>query len=127
MSLQGPACRPGAHRRFRGSCPQSPNYHLRFRLWETSHRFPFTDDLEFHLLELPKFTKSALELSSGLDSWLYFLRHMEQMDTGALPAALQQQPLVLRAVEELKMFAQNDVERERYEARRKPGSISTRQ
>jgi hypothetical protein len=41
------------------------------------------------------------------------------METAALPAALQRQPLVLRAVEELKMLAQNDVERERYEARRK--------
>jgi hypothetical protein len=41
------------------------------------------------------------------------------MDTAALPAALQQQPLVLRALEELQMLAQTDVERERYEARRK--------
>jgi len=98
--------------------PQVPDYHLRFRLLETSHGFPFTEDLEFHLLELPKFTKSAVELSSGVDIWLYFLRHAEKMDTEALPAALQQ-PLVLRALEELKMLAQTDVERERYEARRK--------
>jgi PD-(D/E)XK nuclease family transposase len=66
----------------------------------------------------PKFTRSADELSSGLDIWLYFLRHAEKMDTEALPAALQQ-PLVLRAVEELKMLTQTDLERERYEARRK--------
>jgi predicted transposase/invertase (TIGR01784 family) len=77
-----------------------------------------TDDLAFHLLELPTFTKSATELSSGLDVWLYFLRHAEKMDTEALPAALEQ-PLVRRALEELKMLSQTDVERERYEARRK--------
>jgi predicted transposase/invertase (TIGR01784 family) len=99
--------------------PQGQEYHLRFRLLETRHRFLFTDDLEFHLLELPKFTKSAEELSSSLDRWLYFLRHAEKMDTAAVPAALRQQPLVLRALEELKMLAQTDVERERYEARRK--------
>jgi predicted transposase/invertase (TIGR01784 family) len=99
--------------------PQVPDYQLRFRLLETGHGFPFTEALEFHLLELPKFTKSAVELSSSLDSWLYFLRHAEKMDTGAVPVALQQQPLVLRALEELKMLAQTDVERERYEARRK--------
>ena len=40
------------------------------------------------------------------------------MDTEAVPAALQQ-PLVLRALEELKMLMQTDLERERYEARRK--------
>jgi flagellar biosynthesis/type III secretory pathway protein FliH len=44
---------------------------------------------------------------------------MEKMDTGALPAPLRQQPMVLRAVEQLNMLAQDDVERERYEARRK--------
>ena len=77
-----------------------------------------TEDLEFHILELPKFTKSAGALTSGLDIWLYFLRHAEMMDTEAVPAALQQ-PLVLRALEELKMLTQTDLERERYEARRK--------
>jgi len=41
------------------------------------------------------------------------------MDTDALPAALEQHPLVRRAVEELKMLTQTDQERERYEARRK--------
>jgi predicted transposase/invertase (TIGR01784 family) len=70
-------------------------------------------------LELPKFKKSEEELSSDLETWLYFLRHMEKIDTDGLPAAFQQRPLVLHAVEELKMLAQNDVERERYEARRK--------
>jgi PD-(D/E)XK nuclease family transposase len=65
------------------------------------HHFPLTDDLEFHILELPKFTKSAGALTSGLDIWLYFLRHAEMMDTEAVPAALQQ-PFVLRALEELR-------------------------
>src|SRR5437016_3296684 len=41
------------------------------------------------------------------------------MDTEALPGALAQHPLVRRAVEELKMLTQTDLERERYEARRK--------
>ena len=70
-------------------------------------------------MELPKFTKQATELASGLDIWLYFLRHAEKIDTESLPAVFQQQPLVLRAVEELKMLTQTDQERERYEARRK--------
>jgi predicted transposase/invertase (TIGR01784 family) len=99
--------------------PNVPDYHLRFRLLEETHSFPFTGDLEFHILELPKFTKSAAELVTELDIWLYFLRHAEKMDTDALPAALKQHPLVVRAMEELKMLAQTDQERERYEARRK--------
>jgi predicted transposase/invertase (TIGR01784 family) len=75
--------------------------------------------MEFHILELPKFGKSAKELTGGLDIWLYFLRHAEKMDTEASPAAFREQPLVLRAVEELKMLTQTELERERYEARRK--------
>jgi predicted transposase/invertase (TIGR01784 family) len=116
-----PALRPTISISFLGHVlfPQVPDYHLRFRLLEKSHHFALTDDLEFHLRELPKFAKSAAELVSGLDIWLYFLRHAEKMDTESLPAALQQQPLVMRAVKELQMLTQSDVERERYEARRK--------
>jgi predicted transposase/invertase (TIGR01784 family) len=98
--------------------PQVPDYHLRFRILEQSHHFPFTEDMEFHILELPKFTKSAVDLGTGLDTWLYFLRHAEKMDIAALPATLKQ-PLLLRAVEELKMLSQTDLERERYESRRR--------
>jgi hypothetical protein len=60
----------------------------------------------------------AADLASGLDIWLYFLRHAAKIDPEALPAALDQ-PLVRRACEELKMLSQTDLERERYEARRK--------
>jgi predicted transposase/invertase (TIGR01784 family) len=98
--------------------PEVPAHHLHFRLLEKSHYVVLSEDMEFHLLELPKFTKSAAELTSGLDVWLYFLRHAEMMDMETMPAALQQ-PLVMRALEELNMLTQTDLERERYEARRK--------
>jgi hypothetical protein len=53
-----------------------------------------------------------------LDAWLYFLRYAEKIDTAALPAELRQ-PSIMRAVEELTMLTQSDIERERYESRRK--------
>lgn len=98
--------------------PKVPAHHLRFHLLEDRHHFAMSEDIEFHFLELPKFTKTLAELESGLDIWLYFLRFAEKIDTEALPAALQQ-PSILRAVEELTMLTQTDIERERYEARRK--------
>jgi predicted transposase/invertase (TIGR01784 family) len=98
--------------------PHVPDYHLRFYLTETDHSFRFTDDIEFHVIELPKFVKTPLELDSDLDIWLYFLRHAAKIDTDAVPSALQR-PMVLRAVEELKMLAQSNPEKELYEARRK--------
>jgi predicted transposase/invertase (TIGR01784 family) len=99
--------------------PQPAEPHLRFRLYEPAHGFALADDLEFHVLQLPKFTKPAEALAGNLDNWLYFLRHAEMMDMDAVPAPLQAQPLVLRALEELQMLARSDLERERYEARRK--------
>ncbi|HUY33339.1 MAG TPA: PD-(D/E)XK nuclease family transposase [Pirellulales bacterium] len=62
-----------------------------------------TDDLEFHVLELPKFTKKADDLRGRLDVWLYFLRHAAMMDMDSLPRAPRVAP-VLRAFEELKMW-----------------------
>ena len=60
--------------------PQVAEYHLRFRLVEESLHFPFTEDVEFYVLELPKFTITVEELASGLDIWLYFLRQAEMID-----------------------------------------------
>ena len=43
---------------------------------------------------MPTISISFLNHVTGLDIWLYFLRHAEKMDPDALPAALQR-PLVL--------------------------------
>jgi flagellar biosynthesis/type III secretory pathway protein FliH len=57
-------------------------------------------------------------LTDPLDVWLYFLRHGQTLDTAALPPALHG-PQIRQAMEELQMVAQNDQDRERYEARQK--------
>ena len=98
--------------------PESAEYQWHFRLLNENLKC-FSEDLELHILELPKFKKTADELDTDLDVWLYFLRHAAMMDTDNLPAAFQQRPPVLKALEELKMLAQTDQERERYESRRK--------
>jgi predicted transposase/invertase (TIGR01784 family) len=98
--------------------PEIPDYHLTFELRERRHQVAFTDDLAVHILELSKFTRSAAELASPLDVWLYFLKHAETLDTDKLPAALDV-PEVRRALGELAMLTQSELERERYEARLK--------
>jgi predicted transposase/invertase (TIGR01784 family) len=98
--------------------PKVADYHLRFHLLEDTHHFQMTDDLEFHILQLPKFNKELNELKTGLDIWLYFLRNAEKIDPDALPAVLEH-PTIVRAIEELKMLTQSDIEREKYESRRK--------
>ena len=78
--------------------PRVPACHLSFRLLEAVHQVAFTDDLVIHMLELPKFTRSADELATELDEWLYFLRYAESLDTEALPPALRI-PVIQQAME----------------------------
>ncbi len=89
--------------------PEVTDYHLHFGLLEKTHHFAFSQDLAFHILELPKFKKKPEELQGGPDIWLYFLRHAEKMDAEALPVSLEQ-PLVKRALEDLKMLTKQDIE-----------------
>jgi predicted transposase/invertase (TIGR01784 family) len=95
--------------------PGKLGYHFRFQILEEKQHFLMTNDLEFHILQLPKFDKKL----TGLDMWLYFLRHAEKMDSDNLPEKLRGYPLISQAVEELKMISQSPIERELYEARRK--------
>jgi predicted transposase/invertase (TIGR01784 family) len=90
--------------------------HLTFRLLEVKHGLPFCEDIEIHLIQLPKFTKTAEQLSSDLDRWCYFLRHGEDLDLDNLPPALDV-PFIRRAMEVLTVFTQD--ERDLYEARLK--------
>jgi predicted transposase/invertase (TIGR01784 family) len=98
---------------------QSSDNHLVFQLLEQRHGFRLSDDLEVHILELPKFAKAISGLETDLDVWLYFLRNAEKMDIDNLSQAFAERPLVCRALEELKMLTQSEIEREHYEARLK--------
>jgi len=99
--------------------PEFPEYHLDFQL-RCSQRpeLVFTEQQSVHLIELPKFTRRVEELGDELDAWCYFLVHGASLDPDNLPAALRI-PAIVRAMEVLKMLAQSELERERYEARLK--------
>jgi predicted transposase/invertase (TIGR01784 family) len=96
--------------------PNVPDYVLKFQLLNRERGLPFSDDLALYTLELPKFRLTAEQLTSPLDTWLYFLRYAEVLDTAALPVALQA-PEIQQAMEELIVLSQTDLERERYLAR----------
>lgn len=99
--------------------PEVPDYHLDFQLRESGHpQLIFSSQLSIHLLELPKFQKSADQVSDPLDVWCYFLTHGNELDTACLPKTMQT-PVVRQAMEVLDMLSKNDVERERYRARLK--------
>lgn len=96
--------------------PQAIDHHLLFRLVDATHKLAFTDNIEFHVIELPKFELRLDLLETPLDIWCFFLRHAASMDKDQIPAALNVAP-IWQAIEVLTMLTQNDQEREQYEAR----------
>jgi predicted transposase/invertase (TIGR01784 family) len=96
--------------------PGVPDYHLVFELRNQTRGLVFADDLLLVSLELPKFTRTAEQLSDPLEVWLYFLKHAAELDNDYLPTALDT-PEIRRAMEELTVLSQSDLERERYLAR----------
>jgi predicted transposase/invertase (TIGR01784 family) len=97
--------------------PQVADHHLCFELRSDRHpNLLFSDQQAIHLVELPKFKKKATELVDPLDLWCYFLIHGKKLDTDALPEPMRQ-GILRKAMEELTMFAQSDIERQRYRDR----------
>lgn len=98
--------------------PDLAGSHQRFQLWNDMHATTFTDQLEIHLLELPKFHATLSELTTELDRWLFFLQHAAMLDVEAWPQELAVPPLQ-HAAKELEMLSITDIERLRYESRLK--------
>jgi predicted transposase/invertase (TIGR01784 family) len=99
--------------------PQVPDYHLEFQLRSARHpELVFSAQQSMHVLELPKFRRTADELADPLDVWCYFLVHGAELDTDNLPEAMRT-PAVRQAMEVLRMFTQDELERDRYENRMK--------
>lgn len=96
--------------------PQVSDYRIQFNLRDARHGLVFSPQLAIYVVELRKFDKEVRQVSDALDRWLYFLRHAETMDTDAIPFQLGV-PSIQRALEELQMLSQTEVERERYQRR----------
>jgi predicted transposase/invertase (TIGR01784 family) len=77
-------------------------FHRKFQLLDPEdplHRF--NDDLEIHMIELPKFSRNVDDLQDKLEEWCYFLRFAEQMSVDDLPGRLQN-PEIKQAMEVLR-------------------------
>ena len=94
------------------------DYHSVFELRERRHQTLFTDQMAVHILELPKFTKAAEDLTTRLDRWLFFLRHARDLDVDALPEP-RDVPEVRSALGDLIMISRSKRDRELYESREK--------
>ena len=98
--------------------PGTDDYHSHFRLFDENHAMTLTDDLEIHILELPKFNKAPGEIETALDGWLYFFRHGPELDPADLPGLIDR-PEIRQGLEGLMELSHTGIEREIYEERMK--------
>jgi predicted transposase/invertase (TIGR01784 family) len=89
-------------------------------LCSLEHQLVFTDQLEVHLIELPKYRGEAAVLSQArpVEKWAYFLGHAAQMEVPDIER-LFRDPVFVEAGGILEMISQTEEERVRYELRMK--------
>jgi predicted transposase/invertase (TIGR01784 family) len=92
------------------------NYYNHFRILDTKNHIPLCDHLSIHTLELTKFLNTEKEISKPIEKWSFFLKHGENLDCEKLPPQLSIS-YIRQAAKELKMFTQNEIERELYNSR----------
>ncbi len=69
--------------------PQVPDHHLAFQLRSMQHsELVYSAQQSMHLVELPKFGRTAEELVDPLDVWCFFLIHGAELELDNVPAAL---------------------------------------
>ncbi len=99
--------------------PLIPQLHLDFRLRETSGQL-LTNDLQIHLLELPKLRVTAenVRSASPIEQWAFFLQHVHEL-TGDEVAQLFPDPEFAEAAGVLEMIALSPVQQQLYDDRLK--------
>jgi predicted transposase/invertase (TIGR01784 family) len=98
---------------------QHPQLHLDFRLREANGTL-LTDDLQIHLVELPKSRATAhnIEEVSPLERWAFFLRNAEHLTTAAIRELLPE-PEFAEAAGVLEMIGRTPEQERQYAARLK--------
>ncbi len=70
--------------------PRVSDIHLDFRLQNNKHGLTFTDHLQIHLFELPKYTPPSdnVEITDPIDQWCYFLLQADELTAGEIAQRL---------------------------------------
>ena len=103
----------------RAMFPQIPRLHLDFRLRDATGP-TLTDDLQIHLLELPKLrvTDQNVYHATVTERWAYFLRNAEQLTPNDITRLFPDQEIA-EAAGVLEMISQTTVQQLLYDARLK--------
>jgi len=92
--------------------PKTKQVHTRFQLCDQKSRIVFSDQIEVHVIELPKLLKKK-KLTSGLEQWGYFLLRAKEIDLSTIPEQLTL-PEIKKALSELVRMRGTPEERLKY-------------
>jgi predicted transposase/invertase (TIGR01784 family) len=59
---------------------ENTNYISRQKIYDIETGQSYLKDIEFHFIELPKFTKKSDELTSIIEQWIYFIKNAENLE-----------------------------------------------
>ena len=94
--------------------PSEPDFYSRFHLWEDTRHFLYTDQIEFHVIELPKLPEELKEDCSNILLWAKFINAERKEEFEMLA---KRNPYIASAYQQLQIISQDREKREEYEAR----------
>lgn len=95
---------------------RNEQYHHVFHLYEDRSRIKLIDDIEVHVIELPKVPENEVLPQGGLRNWLLFLKNLDKSQWEALS---MNESKLKKAMEALEYLSQDEGARRLYEARQK--------
>ncbi len=97
---------------------QADDLHLDFRLMNSKHQLTFTEHLQIHLLELPKYAPPSHNeiISDPIEQWCYFFMHADKLSADQIRQRLPES-VFWEATGVLEMIARDPDQRSLYEAR----------
>lgn len=98
------------------NCLPNDRYHNVFHLREDHTLIPLIEDIEVHIMELPKLPEQPLPKAKGLSNWLLFLKGVNPEQQEVLT---MNEPMLKKAMDTLEFLSQDEQTRIEYEARLK--------
>ena len=96
------------------------HFHSVFEVKEKNNpEICLTEDLEIHIVELPKLEKLLPELQSNLEDWVFLLKEAENLKESDMKTLERKNPKVKKAISELKILSHDKKARILYEERLK--------
>ena len=99
--------------------PDKPGYKSTHGIFDQKSWTQDLKDFHFTFVELPKFTKDALDLESMEDKWCYFFKHATEATEGEIEDLAKNSPIILRAFDAADEAGWSEKELAEYEKRLK--------